>query len=454
MSLRRTDPAILILLAIGALGATVAVSHWVASPTGLACGAIALLLVLASVLSANTDAGVRAESRVLIILAAAILIEFFWLLLRETAQVPIPHGRYVGLLGAALVFVTLLFIRRSTRNRWPVGGLLLIYAALGMWVIARTPSPPIDVWAWHKEALDALFAARNPYAMTMPNIYGAGSSQYYGAGLVSGDRVLVGFQYPPLSLFLAAPGYLLGDYRYSLLFAGALTGVFLYLSRPSRIGAIALTLWCFSPISFFVIQFGWTDTFVVLFLAMTAFAANRRSRWTFIPLGLLFAVKQYAIFAAPLVLLLPMRSAEDSTGGRLRLLLKAAAVGVAVTLPMFLLDPTAMIRDLITFQVLQPFRAESLSISGWWRQSMQGGELPAWLSFVAIAPATLLTLWRRRVTGFGFPLATAFVLMAFFAFGKQAFVNYYQFVFGALVTAFVFAAQDGSPGLRNEAFER
>src|SRR5262245_16923050 len=290
--------------------------------------------------------------------------------------------------------------------------------------------------------------------MTMPNIYGAASSQYYGAGLVSGDRVLVGFQYPPLSPFLAVPGYLVGDYRYSLLIAGAMTGLFLYLSRPDRIGAIALALWCFSPIALFVIQVGWTDTFVVLFLTMTAFAASRRSRWTFVPLGLLFAVKQYAIFAAPLVLLLPMRSSEDSAGGRLRLLFKAAAVAVAVTLPMFLLDPAAMIRDLITFQVLQPFRAESLSIPGWWRRSMECAELPAWLSFAAIVPATLLAVWRRRATEFGLPLATALVLMVFFAFGKQAFVNYYQFVFGALVTAVVFSARDGSPGLRNEAFER
>jgi hypothetical protein len=46
------------------------------------------------------------------------------------------------------------------------------------------------------------------------------------------------------------------------------------------------------------------------------------------------------------------------------------------------------------------------------------------------------------VTAFAFPLATAFVLMVFFAFGKQAFVNYYHFVFGALATAFVFAAED------------
>jgi len=441
MSLRRTDPAILILLAIGALGTAVAVSHWVASPTGLVFGAIAFVLVTCGVLAANWNEGARVSSRLLVIAAAVVVTAFFWLLFSDTSQVPIPRGRYIGLLSAAAVFASLLFIRSSPRNRWAIAGLLLSYVALGTWTIVRTPSPPIDVWAWHKEALDALFAGHNPYAITMPNIYGEASKVYYGAGLVAGDRVLVGFQYPPLSLFLAVPGYLVGDYRYSLLIAGALTGALLYVSRPDRIGAIALMLWCFSPVSFFVIEFGWTDRFVVLFLTMTAFAASRGSRWTFIPLGLFFGVKQYAILAAPLVLLLPIPAGDDSTTGRVKLLLKAVAVAAAVTVPMFLLDPSAMIRDLITFQVLQPFRAESLSFPGWWSQSMHGGELPGWLCFAAFVPATLLVLWRRRVTDFGFPLGTAFVLLVFFAFGKQAFVNYYQFIFGALVTAFVFMAE-------------
>jgi len=347
---------------------------------------------------------------------------------------------YVALVAAAVPLAALAGWTNS--SRWSVAGLLLIYLALGMGTIAGAPTPPIDVWAWHREALDALFSGRNPYATTMPNIYGEASSQYYAPGLVAGDRVLMGFQYPPLSLFLAVPGYLFGDYRYSLLIAGAVTGGVLYLSRPGVMGAIAAALWLFSPIAFFVIGCGWTDSFAVLFLTMTAFAASRRSRWTFVPLGLLFAVKQYAVLAAPLVLLLPVSEAQDSFKGRLRLLLEAAGVAVAVTAPMFLLNPSAMFRDLITFQVLQPFRAESLSIPGWWHQVMQGGPLPLWLCFAAIVPATLVALWHRRVTAFAFPLATAFVLMVFFAFGKQAFVNYYHFVFGALVTAFVLAAED------------
>ena len=445
MNRRHTSrPAILILLSSGALGTAVAVSHWTATPAGFGFGALALLFALGGVLSSNWGRGVRVRPRALAIIAAALLAEFFVLLLQEAPNVVVPRSLYVGLLGAAVPLAGLVLVGSTNSTRWAVAGLLVIYLALGMWTIAGAPSPPIDVWAWHREALDALFAGRNPYAMTMPNIYGAASSQYYGPGLVAGDRVLMGFQYPPLSLFLAVPGYLLGDYRYSLLAVGALTGVFLYLSRPGRIGAIAMAFWLFAPTAFFVIELGWTDSFAVLFLTMTALLASRRSRWMFVPLGLLFAVKQYAVLAAPLVLLLPSSEAEDSAGSQLKLLLKAAAVGAAVTGPMFLLNPAAMFRDLVTFQVLQPFRAESPSIPGWWHQVMQGGQLPAWLSFVAIVPVFLVTLWRRRVTAYGFPLGTALVVMVFFAFGKQAFVNYYHFVFGALVTAFVFAAEDGT----------
>ncbi len=416
-----------------------AVSHWKATPGGFAFAGLALLLVLAGVLSSRQDRGLTVGPRTLTIMAAAVLVAFFWLLF-EAPDVVIPNNLYIALIAAAAPFAGLAPGGWNTSSRWSVAGLLVIYLALGFSTIAGAPAPPIDVWAWHREALDALFSGRNPYAMTMPNIYGA-ASQYDGPGLVAGDRVLMGFQYPPLSLFLAVPGYLLGDYRYSLLLAGAMTGGLLYLSRPGGIGAIASALWLFSPIAFFVIGCGWTDSFAVLFLTMTAFAASRRSRWIFVPLGLLFAVKQYAVLVAPLVLLLPVSEA-DSFKGRLRLLLEAAGVAVAVTAPMFLLNPPAMFRDLITFQVLQPFRAESLSIPGWWHGTMRGGQLPGWVCFVAIIPATFIALWRGRPTAFGFPLATAFVLMVFFAFGKQAFVNYYHFVFGALVTAFVFAAED------------
>ena len=450
MSHRHTSrTAILILLAIGALGTAMAGSHWGATTAGFASAGLALLLVLAGVLSSRQDTGLTVGPRALAILAAVILAEFFWLLI-AAPDVVIPHNMYVALVAAAVPLVALALSRWTNWSRWSVAGLLLIYLALGIGTIAGAPTPPIDVWARHRESLDALFAGRNPYAMTMPNIYGAASSQYYGPGLVAGDRVLMGFQYPPLSLFLAVPGYFFGDYRYSLLIAAAVTGGVLYLSRPGVMGAIAAALWLFSPIAFFVIGCGWTDSFAVLFLTLTAFAASRRSRWMFLPLGLLFAVKQYAVLAAPLVLLLPVSEAEDSFKSRLRPLLEAAGVAVAVTAPMFLLNPSAMFRDLITFQVLQPFRAESLSIPGWWHQFVEGGQVPVWLCFVAIVPATLVALWRRRVTPYGFPLGTAFVLMVFFAFGKQAFVNYYHFVFGALVTAFVFAAEDaqavGAPG--------
>jgi hypothetical protein len=447
MSRRHSSrPAILILLSIGSLGTAMAVSPWSATAAGFGFGALALIFGLASVLASKFDsADVSATSRVLTIVAAGLLAVFFWLLLQAAPDLRVPYRVSVGLLGAAVTLAGVAITGAIRATRWTVAGLLLIYLALGIATIVHTPTPPIDVWAWHGEALDALFAGRNPYAITMPHIYGAEASHYYGPGLVAGDRVLMGFQYPPLSLFLAVPGYLLGDYRFSLLIAGALTGVFLYLCRPGRIGVIGMALWLFAPIAFFVIQWGWTDPFAVFFLTMTTFAASRRSRWMFVPLGLLFAVKQYAILGVPLVFLLPLRHHDDSVRGRLILLLKAAAVGLAVTGPMFLLNPAAMIRDLIVFQVLQPFRAESLSIPGWWFQVTQGSQLPMWLGFGAAVAATFVALWRRRVTAFAFPLATAFVLMVFFAFGKQAFVNYYCFVFGGLVTAFVFAAEEGAP---------
>ena len=70
---------------------------------------------------------------------------------------------------------------------------------LGVWTIDTYPKPHIDAWVWHNEALRASFAGKNPYAITMPNIYRHTGA--YSLDMVLNGRVLLGFQYPPVSLY-------------------------------------------------------------------------------------------------------------------------------------------------------------------------------------------------------------------------------------------------------------
>src|SRR6185437_7177466 len=116
--------------------------------------------------------------------------------------------------------------------------------------------------------------------------------------------LLFGFPYPPLSLLLVLPGYLLGDFRYAHLAATTLAGALIALSRPGRIATAAAALFLFTPRGFFVLEAGWTEPMAVLMLAALVFAACRAPRASPMIVGLLLVTKQYLVLAAPLVWLL------------------------------------------------------------------------------------------------------------------------------------------------------
>ena len=71
------------------------------------------------------------------------------------------------------------------------------------------------------------------------------------------------------------------------------------------------------------------------------------------------------------------------------------------------------------------------------------GQTPVvWLAFI-LAPLTIaLGIWRAPRTPAGFALAVALTLLVFFAFSKQAFVNYYYVVLGALCCALAAAGPE------------
>ena len=76
---------------------------------------------------------------------------------------------------------------------------------------------------------------------------------------------------------------------------------------------------------------GWTEPFVVLLLSATVFCACKAPRCLPWVLGLLFAVKQYAIFAGLAVFLLPIES--ETLRGYAILVGKALLLATAITVP-------------------------------------------------------------------------------------------------------------------------
>jgi hypothetical protein len=326
-----------------------------------------------------------------------------------------------------------------------VVALLGIHAALGVWTIRlqAAPSPPIDVFLFQRDAVAALLAGVNPYSITFPNPYG--SAAYYGPGMVVDGRLTFGFVYPPLSLFLSTLGqWIGGDVRYAQLGAMTLAAVFMATTRRGPLGGLAAGLYLFTPRNLFVLEQSWTEPFVVLFLAATVWCAARTPRVAPYTLGLYLAVKQYAVLALPLALLLtrpPMR-----LRGFWGLALRAVAVAAVVTLPLALLDLTGFLRAVVLLQFVQPFRPEALSYLGLWAGPTGQPPFGPGVAFAVAAAVGALALWRVGRTPSGFALAVSALFLAFFVLNKQAFANYYFFVIGALCVAV--AAADPADQLR------
>jgi hypothetical protein len=356
------------------------------------------------------------------------------------AHVPRPPGIHldvVGLAGrapflaglaaaAALVAAVLRWPQRGVAWRTPL--LIAIFVVLGAWVIRHAPRPQIDVFIFQRDSIAALLAGENPYRLTFPNIYGD-DHKYYGAGLSADGRLLFGFPYLPLSLFLALPGALVGgDFRYAQLAALAVAGAAMAYLRPGRIGFLAAALLLFSPRTFFVIEQGWTEPFLVALLALVLLAAVRWRPALPVALGLLMASKQYLVLAVPLLpLLWRDRRARPGLVPSLALALLVAA---AVTLPLALWDLPAFWHS-VALQFQQPFREDALSFLAAVAY-LTGFRPPSLIAFIA-AVAAMALAWRSVPRGAaGFAMALSLVFFGFFAFNKQAFCNYYFFVVGSL----------------------
>jgi hypothetical protein len=106
----------------------------------------------------------------------------------------------------------------------------------------------------------------------------------------------------------------------------------------------------------------------------------------------------------------------------------------AVTLPLALWDLPAFVRGAVMLQFRQPFRDDALSYLVPLRH-LVGMTPPSWIALVAAGLAALLVNRRCPRTPAGFALGLGLVLLALFAFNKQAFCNYYHLVIAALCCA-------------------
>jgi len=357
------------------------------------------------------------------IIAVGIADQSVYLLMRMRSD---PQ---ITLAFATIAILGLIQFFNLRRLRLPVMAIMVVafFAAGEIAFNIHSKNPGIDVFMFQSNACWALSHGLNPYTFHYPDIYPP-NAPYYGPGIVDSSGMLtVGFPYPPLSLFFALPGYLLGgDVRYSHVVAMGLSAGLIVAARPGRIAALAATLLLLTPRSIYVLDLAWTEPFLVLTFSFVMFCVCRWPQALPYALGLYFSTKQYTILTIPLLPLLIEGPHHWRTLGSI--LFKAALVIAAINLPFFIWNPHAFFRALVVFQFLQPFRDDALSYLVFIKYHVRGRHAPVWISLLPLVVIIPLSLRRLASSPAGFAAAVTAVHLFFFAFNKQAFCNYYYFV--------------------------
>src|SRR5271165_199039 len=148
------------------------------------------------------------------------------LLLSRWHQEPLPLVAVLTLAAVALLPVLDL--------RWARIPVVMVAAALFCycgWFAISLPDPQMDVYHWQQHTSETLLERHNPYELLLTPHYPV--PQYYAPGtLDASGKLTVAPPYPPLSLLMVLPAFMLtGDIRYAQLAAIALSTVLMALAR-------------------------------------------------------------------------------------------------------------------------------------------------------------------------------------------------------------------------------
>lgn len=339
---------------------------------------------------------------------------------------------YLALTGFTAMLAAIACVVRPRHRALAISACVVLSAVLAVWILSNTPHPRIDVLMFQRDASAALLRGVSPYSIRFPDPYPAAVSRlFYGAG-VSVDGVLqFGYPYMPLTLLFAIPGYLLGDPRYASVAALTLAALLIAGARPSRHATIAAALFVITPAMPLMVIGAWNDSYVVLLMALAWYCQCRSPAALPYVIGLLLVSKQYLVVVAPLVLLLvPL----PWTLGRIwAFAWRALLAGSLVTLPFLLWDARGFIDSVVLLQFGQPFRADALSYLAWANPASPARWLAIPFALALISCLVFLRLSRKRPVGFAG--AVGVTMLLFFAFNKQAFLNYYFMTLGCLACA-------------------
>lgn len=425
----KVDPVASSALVVAGVGVFTAAFVGTVALNLTGAAAVAITVILATLVLHLRHGRVRSPSgvlpRALVVACAAFTALGSALLDSPAALALVPI--YV------VAAVVLMNDRRSDHRAATVCGSLLVLMtfALLVRVLALNPSP-IDVGVFLHESVDALLHGSNPYTHRYTNIYDeATTRRFYGEGVVQDGKTVYGYPYPPAMLLLTVPGYLLGDARLSALIALCLASLVLVLRARTRDGRIAAVLLVCAPGVLSLSIGGWVEPLIVALLALLIAALHSKHLMVAaMLLGLLFVSKQYFVVLLPCLWLLRPYFSRPR-------LLAALGTALVVNLPFLLWSPSGFWRALVEYQLVQPYRSESISLlvasveALSWPPPSVYGPLPLVAGFIT---AVVLAVQMRPGPA-PFALSLAIALAVTVLLSKQAFLNYYCLVGGAIFIA-------------------
>lgn len=284
-----------------------------------------------------------------------------------------------------------------------------------------SPAPNIDVFSMSQQSSQHLLSGRNPYLVHIRDVYeGMGQLGY----------VIKHYTYPPASLYPQVAVYAVArDVRYAFVLAEA---IFLFIlwrlvrSRwPSPHVELLLLLFLFHPRGIFILEQSWIEPLLLASFALFVFLwSTARKTAALLTYGFFLALKQYTVFfILPFLLILERRLSRLST---------VALMGFLTLLPFAVWHWRSLWEQGLLFQLLAPFRDDSLSLGTlllpWMGElGMQWSGIPAVI--VMIGSSVLL----RRQGMRGFLQACTLTLASILVLGSWAFANYYYFLSGLIL---------------------
>ena len=215
---------------------------------------------------------------------------------------------------------------------------VIVVAALGARyaIVAFDIEPGFDVHLIQEAAGQALLAGQNPY-----------HTYIYDSG----------YPYWPLSAVMAAAGLLVGEARWGLLVADAITVLaFIAIARnvgaPGRLGALAGALLLWNASGLLVTWQSLPEPAVIAFAALGVVALTRpgnRGKLAGVAIGMAIAVKQLGLGLLPLLPISRSRHRWTATA-------VTAATAAVFILPFFLLDPAAFLEGSVSSHMVEPAR--------------------------------------------------------------------------------------------------